>query len=82
MSEVQKAGEQQRKAALEELEKLEQELGTGLLPDTLSNLLRKGRFPEPPACAGQPQTAGTTNNGVHPKDAVRREAAQKLRLGG
>jgi hypothetical protein len=75
--EEQKANEQQRKVALEELEKLEQELGTGFIPDTLRDLLRKGKFPEPSAGAGQPQTAGTTHNGMHPKDEARRKAAQK-----
>ncbi len=82
--EEQDAGVQQRVAALRELEELELALGEGFLPDTLRNLLRTGKFPESPMGAGRPQAAETTHNGVHPKDAVRLKAAQRLRaaLGG
>jgi hypothetical protein len=71
--------ELRQRAALEELRRIADALGEGVIPDSLRGILEEGKFPGKGSAQANPSTANAVTSCVHPSDARRATAAAKLR---
>jgi len=68
-----------QRAALEELQRLARALGEGIIPDSLRGILQEGKFPAKASAQVAPSNINAPPSCVHPVDARRKAAAEKLR---